>query len=48
MIVPVVVVESDGKYSVTLNSHHLRLSWNDLEEKSVDHALNAAFNASHG
>jgi hypothetical protein len=42
---PVVVVESGGKYSVTMASHHLRLSWNDLEEKLVDPALDAAFAA---
>jgi len=42
---PVVVVESGGKYSVTMASHHLRLRWNDLETKHVDAALDAAFAA---
>ena len=36
---PVVVIERGGRYSVELESHHLKLSWNDLEEKSVDAAL---------
>jgi hypothetical protein len=40
---PVVVVESGGKYSVTMASHDLRLSWSDLEEEQVDPALDAAF-----
>jgi hypothetical protein len=43
---PVVVVESDGKYSVTMDSHHLKLNWNDLKKKSVDQALDSAFCAS--
>ena len=42
---PVVVVESGGKYSVTMESNNLKLRWNDLEEKMVDLALNAAFHA---
>jgi hypothetical protein len=44
---PVVVVERGGKFSVLLESHHLKLSWNDLEEKSVDPALNAAWLLTH-
>jgi hypothetical protein len=42
---PVVVVESGGKYSVTMARNHMRLSWNDLEEKQVGPALDAAFAA---
>jgi hypothetical protein len=48
---PVVIEESGGKYSVTMTSDHLRLSWSDLEEKQVDPALEAAFvalNATRG
>jgi len=48
---PVVVVRKGGKYSVTMTSDHLRLSWNELEEEQVDPALEAAFvalNASSG
>ena len=44
---PVVVVERGGKYSVALESHHLKLRWNDLEEKSVDPALHAAWRLTH-
>jgi hypothetical protein len=44
---PVVVVERGGKYSVALESHHLKVSWNDFEEKSVDPALNAAWRLTH-
>jgi hypothetical protein len=32
-----------GKYSLT--SHALKLTWFDLDKRSVDAALNAAFNA---
>jgi len=44
----VVVEVSGGKNSVRLDSDRLKLSWHDLEEKSVDSALSAAFNAWHG
>ena len=44
---PRYVVERGGKFSVLLESHHLKLSWNDLEEKSVDPALNAAWLLTH-
>ena len=37
---PVIVFERGGKFSVLLESHHLKLSRNDL---SVDPALNAAW-----
>jgi hypothetical protein len=40
---PVTVVEIGGKYS--LMSPALKLSWFDLDKRSVDAALNAAFNA---
>jgi hypothetical protein len=39
---------SGGKYSVRLDSDRLKLIWHDLEEKSVDSVLSAAFNAWHG
>jgi hypothetical protein len=40
---PVTVLEIGGKYSLT--SHALKLTWFDLDKRSVDAALNAAFNA---
>jgi hypothetical protein len=40
---PVTVLEIGGKYS--LASHALKLTWFDLDKRSVDAALNAAFNA---
>jgi hypothetical protein len=40
---PVAVLEIGGKYSLT--SHALKLTWFDLDKRSVGAALNAAFNA---
>jgi hypothetical protein len=45
VIGPVAVIESGGRYSVTMESHNLRLAWHDLEEKTADFAINAALNA---
>ena len=43
---PVTVLEIGGKYSLT--SHALKFTWFDLDKRSVDAALNAAFNAWRG
>ena len=45
VIGPVAIVENDGKYSVTKETHNLKLAWHDLEENTVDLALRAAFHA---
>ena len=40
----VTVIESGGRYSMTMESHNIRLAWHDLEEKTADFAINAALN----
>ena len=41
------VVERGGKYSVAFESHNVKLSWRDLEEKSVNTALNEVWRLTH-
>jgi hypothetical protein len=45
---PVVVEKISGKYTVRLGGDRVKLDWHDIEEKSVDPALSAAFNAWRG
>jgi hypothetical protein len=42
---PAIVVENGGKYSLTVVSHRLKLSWHNLEDSGRP-ALDLAFDAS--